>query len=101
MNTVANGRYQHVQGKYNIADTTSLDIIGNGTTNNNRSNAYTLDTNGNAWFAGEVYVGSTSGTNKDSGSVKLAKITDIPTKTSDLTNDSGYLEFELVEEWQK
>jgi hypothetical protein len=28
--------------------------------------------NGNAWFAGEVYVGSTSGINKDTGSKKLA-----------------------------
>lgn len=99
LGTIANGDNQHVQGKYNIVDDTSLDIIGNGTDANTRSNAYTLDRNGNAWYSGEVYVGSTSGTNKDSGSVKLAKITDIPTKTSDLTNDSGYLEFEVVEEW--
>lgn len=75
--TIANGLNQHVQGAYNIADTTSLDIVGNGADNNNRSNAYTLDKQGNGWFASEVYVGSTSGTNKDSGSVKLAKITDL------------------------
>lgn len=100
--TISNADYQHVQGTYNIADDTSLDIVGNGeysSDDSKRSNAYTLDRQGNGWFAGEVYVGSTSGTNKDSGSVKLAKITDIPTKTSNLTNDSGYLEFELVEEW--
>ena len=30
------------------------------------------DWNGNAWYAGDVYVGSTSGTNKDEGSKKLA-----------------------------
>ena len=112
LGTIANGDNQHVQGKYNISDDTSLDIIGNGTSADARSNAYTLDASGNAWYSGDIYVGSTSGTNKDSGSVKLAKITDIvtsyndltdkptiPTKTSDLTNDSGYLEFELVEEW--
>lgn len=102
LGTIANGDNQHVQGKYNISDDTSLDIVGNGeysSDGSKRSNAYTLDRQGNGWFAGEVYVGSTSGTNKDAGSVKLAKITDVPTKTSDLTNDSGYLEFELVEEW--
>lgn len=87
--TIANGKNQHVQGKYNIADTTSLDIIGNGTTNDNRSNAYTLDTDGNAWYSGEVYVGSTSGTNKDSGSVKLAKITDLDTKVDKTTTIAG------------
>lgn len=97
--TIAYADYQHAQGKYNIPDYDLLDIVGNGTADNARSNAYTLDKNGNAWYSGNVYVGSTSGTNKDSGSVKLAKITDVPTKTSDLTNDSGYLEFELVEEW--
>jgi hypothetical protein len=37
-----------------------------------RSNAHTLDWDGNAWFAGDVYVGSTSGSNKDEGSKKLA-----------------------------
>lgn len=62
---------QHVQGKYNMSDTTSAHIVGNGTLQN-RSNAHTLDWEGNAWFAGDVYTGSTSGTNKDSGSKKLA-----------------------------
>lgn len=74
--TIAEGQYQHVQGRYNIADSTSAHIVGNGTASSNtdiaRSNAHTLDWNGNAWFAGDVYVGSTSGTNKDEGSLKLA-----------------------------
>ena len=69
--TIAQGNNQHVQGKYNIADTTSAHIVGNGSDSSNRSNAHTLDWNGNAWFAGDVYTGSTSGTNKDDGSVKL------------------------------
>ena len=89
--TIANRESQHVQGNYNISDVTSLDIVGNGTDDNNRSNAYTLDASGNAWYSGDVYVGSTSGTNKDVGSVKLAKITEIPTKVSELENDEGYL----------
>ena len=72
--TVASGQYSHVQGKYNIEDTsnTYADIIGNGTSDTARSNAATVDWNGNAWFAGDVYTGSTSGTNKDDGSKKLA-----------------------------
>ena len=70
--TKAQGNNQHVQGKYNIADTTSAHIVGNGTKYNARSNAHTLDWQGNAWFAGDVYTGSTSGKNKDDGSKKLA-----------------------------
>lgn len=70
--TTALGQSQHVQGKYNIADTTSAHIVGNGESETTCSNAHTLDWDGNAWFSGDVYVGSTSGTNKDEGSKKLA-----------------------------
>ena len=70
--TTAQGENQHVQGKYNIADTINAHIVGNGSDSSNRSNAHTLDWSGNAWFAGDVYTGSTSGTNKDDGSKKLA-----------------------------
>ena len=53
---------QHVQGRYNILDETSdqseygtyAHIVGNGTSDSNRSNAHTLDWGGNAWFAGDV-----------------------------------------------
>lgn len=68
--TIASGDKQHVHGSYNLSDTTSAHIVGNGTYKQ-RSNAYTLDWEGNAWFAGDVYVHSTSGTNKDDGSVRL------------------------------
>ncbi len=72
--TTASSDYQHTQGKFNIEDSanTYADIIGNGTNTNKRSNASTVDWSGNAWYAGNVYVGSTSGTNKDEGSKKLA-----------------------------
>lgn len=65
---------QHVQGKYNVEDGLGkyAHIVGNGTNTDTQSNAHTLDWSGNAWFAGDVYVGSTSGTNKDDGSKKLA-----------------------------
>ena len=71
--TTASSDNQHVQGKYNIKDTANkyAHIVGNGNYLK-QSNAHTLDWDGNAWFAGDVYVGSTSGTNKDEGSVKLA-----------------------------
>lgn len=78
--TTAQRKSQHVQGEYNVLDTsgtattrgTYADIVGNGTGTSARSNAYTLDWSGNGWFAGDVYTGSTSGTNKDAGSKKLA-----------------------------
>lgn len=77
----ASGNFQHVQGKYNIEDTTSAHIVGNGSISV-RSNAHTLDWQGNAWFAGDVYTGSTSGTNKDEGSKILATKEYVDSKTS-------------------
>lgn len=81
--TTASGDYQHVQGKFNVADNSGeyADIVGNGTSNTKRSNAHTLDWNGNAWFAGDVYVGSTGGKNKDNGSKKLVTEAELNTKT--------------------
>lgn len=72
---VAMQEAQHVQGKYNIlndSDEQYSHIVGNGTAYDNRSNAHTLDWSGNAWYSGDVYVGSTSGINRDEGSKKLA-----------------------------
>lgn len=62
LNTIASGRNQHVQGKYNIEDNSDIyaHIVGNGNSENTRSNAHTLDWDGNAWFAGDVFVGGTS-----------------------------------------
>lgn len=70
--TVASSTDQHVQGRRNIKDENDkyAHIVGNGNSTK-ASNAYTLDWEGNAWFAGDVYVHSTSGTNKDDGSVRL------------------------------
>lgn len=54
--TKASSNYQHVQGKYNIEDKSNkyAHIVGNGKSGMERSNAHTLDWNGNAWFAGRV-----------------------------------------------
>jgi hypothetical protein len=91
--TIAAGGAQHVEGIANIEDAEGqyVHIAGNGTWEQ-RSNAHTLDWDGNAWFAGDVYVGSTSGTDKDEGSKKLAtedfvtdKITTIAGSQSEFT----------------
>ena len=54
--TIASGDYQHVQGQYNIEDTENkyAHIVGNGEDDSVRSNAHTLDWQGNAWYAGQV-----------------------------------------------
>lgn len=58
--TYATSNHQHVQGKFNVIDNknTYAHIVGNGESNTERSNAHTLDWNGNAWFSGDVTVGS-------------------------------------------
>ena len=53
--TTAHGENQHAEGKYNIIDTKDkyAHIVGNGDSNNS-SNAYTLDWDGNGWYAGKL-----------------------------------------------
>lgn len=60
--TYASSAYQHAQGKFNINDNQGVyaHIVGNGTSNSERSNAHTLDWNGNAWYAGSVSAGTTA-----------------------------------------
>lgn len=67
--TIATGNYTHVEGSHNIEDTagTYAHIVGNGTSSA-RSNAHTLDWDGNAWYAGNIYLG---GTNQSIGSSKV------------------------------
>ena len=65
---VANGFAQHVSGAYNVADTGGqggddntkgqyVEIVGNGNGINSRSNARTLDWNGNEVLAGSLTIG--------------------------------------------
>ena len=65
--TIASSDYQHVQGQYNIEDTTNTyaHIVGNGTADNTRSNAHTLDWNGNGWYAGKLSQDGTPTEDKD------------------------------------
>ena len=59
--TKAGSPYQHVRGKYNIVDenNTYSTIIGNGDADTNRRNIYTMDWEGNGWYAGNITVGPT------------------------------------------
>ena len=61
--TTANRRSQHVFGEFNVSDTTGADgsakgsyieIVGKGTSSNNKSNARTLDWSGNEVLAGDL-----------------------------------------------
>ena len=65
--TTASGQYQHVQGKYNIEDTKGkyAHIVGNGTDDNAKSNAHTLDWKGNGWYAGKLSQEGTPTEGKD------------------------------------
>ena len=66
--TIANHKSQHVFGEFNVADTNAaaadqrgdlIEIVGNGTDNNNRSNARTLDWQGNEVIAGGLKINGT------------------------------------------
>ena len=57
LGTIASTSNNHVQGKYNIKSSPKnpfAHIVGNGTSDTERSNAHTLDWSGNATFAGSV-----------------------------------------------
>jgi hypothetical protein len=91
--TTASSGYQHVQGKSNIEDTEGkyAHIVGNGTAYNKRSNAHTLDWNGNAWFAGDVYIGGTGQDDSNSASVITEKSINSPRNYFSLIDlDNGY-----------
>ena len=75
--TIASGNYSHVQGKYNIDDLNEkyAHIVGNGTSDTARSNAHTLDWEGNAWYAGTVEGSAMIVKSSTPGSTKKFKIT--------------------------
>ena len=64
--TTASSQWQHVQGKFNIEDTNNkyAHIVGNGKVNN-KSNAHTLDWEGNGWYAGKLSQEGTPTEDKD------------------------------------
>lgn len=61
--TMTNLDCQTVIGQLNKKDSTSIFVIGNGTNDSSRSNAFTVDWNGNTWAAGSITAtGSVNGT---------------------------------------
>ena len=77
--TLANRQSQHVYGEYNVGETgsystkgTYVEIVGNGTATDARSNARTLDWNGNERLKGDLYV------NCNADSTGGTKVTPLP-----------------------
>lgn len=106
--TTANHKCQHVFGEYNIADPSLnsastrgnyIEIVGNGTTTTNHSNARTLDWSGNETLAGNLTIGGTITANgqqilpqkqadwNQTTSTESDYIKNKPTKLSDFIND--------------
>ena len=106
--TTANHKGQHVFGEYNIADPSLnkpynrgnyVEIVGNGTDENTRSNVRTLDWGGNEMLAGNLTVGGAITANggqilpqkqadwNQSTSTESDYIKNKPTKLSDFIND--------------
>ena len=99
--TVANHKSQHVFGEFNIEDSSSesavskgtyIEIVGNGT-NSARSNARTLDWNGNEVLAGKLTVGAAP-TNTMDVSTKGY----VDTAIADAVGDITSFEFQVVTE---
>ena len=68
--TIAQGFCQHVEGAFNIASKSEyVHIVGNGSNNNTRSNAYTLTWDGVPWSKGRPKFGGTSMNSSSSQSV--------------------------------
>lgn len=78
----ASSQFQHVQGKYNIEDKDRkyAHIVGNGAGDAKRSNAHTLDWQGNAWYSGKLSQEGTPIEDKDLATKKYVddKVTSLP-----------------------
>ena len=86
---IALGDYQHVQGKFNAADSTKAFIIGNGTATDARSNALTVDWSGNTTIAGDLTTGTTLNTMAQTVGAAINEISvRVPTPP---TTDGNYI----------
>ena len=88
-NTIASSMSQHVQGKFNIEDKDKkyAHIVGNGEYNK-RSNAHTLDWEGNGWYAGKL---SQEGTPTEDKDLTTKKYVDDSLNNMFTFNESGEL----------
>lgn len=90
LGTIASGVNQHVQGKYNIANSNYAHIVGNGESEEARSNCHTIDFNGDAWFKGDVFVYSNGGTGWDEGSCRLQPTSE---KVTELNFNATHMQY--------
>lgn len=58
-NTITGRNYQVVIGQFNSKDTSALFVVGNGTADNNRKNAFTINSNGVITVEGNLIVNGT------------------------------------------
>lgn len=88
--TIANHSSQHVFGAFNVADPSTamaggrgnyIEIVGNGTATEARSNARTLDWSGNEYIAGALSVGDAAQTRTNLGAVGISDIVNNLTST--------------------
>lgn len=84
-------RMQHVQGRRAVEDPNSIyaDIVGNGTQDGgDRSNAYALDWDGNAYFDGDVFVQGDGKTLNFDGAKKVATEEYVDIKVAELVDNA-------------
>ena len=88
---------QVVFGKYNIVDSNSKYsyILGNGTSDSERSNAHTIDQSGNAWYAGDIYIGGSG--QDDENAKKLATEDFVTSQTETINNQMTDLNQRVTE----
>lgn len=90
--TISDSVNQHVQGKYNISDNANkyAHIVGNGTADANRSNAHTIDWEGNGWFAENVKIGGTG--QDDTNAKQLATEEYVTTELNPVKTDISLIQ---------
>lgn len=103
--TIANHRSQHVFGEFNIADPSSnvttargnyVEIVGKGINEENRSNARTLDWNGNETLAGGLKINST----ETITALKSSSVTISSTATNgQYASDLDWSSYRIVNAW--
>lgn len=83
---ITSSDFQHIQGKYSKKENSSnyIHIVGNGISDAERSNAHTLDWNGNSWYAGDIKIG---GSGYDDEKAKLVMSYDGEKTLNELSND--------------
>lgn len=84
--TVADGNSQTAVGKYNTKDSGNLFSVGNGTGNNNRSDAFTVDNSGNARVKETLYANDISATVER---ISLSDLISVSSANATLIEGSG------------